>query len=288
MDHQDGLISIHVLRKGPSLIEVSAQWHHQIPLEVDMNYGEQRSNALSGMLHKVVVLSIGSLEQHGQHLPMLTDSLIGDEIARRARAELSDEALFLPMIWTGASDHHLALPGAISISNDTYTQFIKDIIESLITHGFRRILLLNSHGGNSGPAGNAIYQTQMKHRDLPGLWLVLASWFTLAGPQIAALSSTQQKHVTHACELETSMLLYLRPDLVNMDAAKGGAISFDSAFWSADSSIPNRITVPRSFEQITSTGALGHPELATPEKGEELFVTVTKEVVALIRELSTW
>lgn len=253
-----------------------------------MNYGEQISNALPDMVHKVVVLPIGSLEQHGHHLPLLTDSLIGEEIARLAQLELGDEVLFLPMIWTGASDHHLGFPGVVSISNDTYTQLIKDILESLITHGFRRILLLNSHGGNSGPAGNAIYQTQLKHRDLPGLWLTLASWFTLASPQIARIRSTMQKHVTHACELETSMILYLRPDLVKMDAAKGANLSFSSAFWSADSSSPSRITVARSFDQITRTGALGHPELATPEKGEELFTTVTREVVALIRELITW
>jgi creatinine amidohydrolase len=253
-----------------------------------MIYGEQISNTIPGLVNKVAVLPIGSLEQHGHHLPMLTDSLIGGEIARRAQAELGDLALFLPLLWVGASDHHRGLPGTISASNDTYTRLLMDILESLIGHGFRRILLLNSHGGNGGPAGNAIYQMQIKHRDKPDLWLVLVSWFSLAGAQIAQIEALEQKHVTHACELETSMILSRWPELVKMEAARGANLSFESSFWSADSSGHSRVNVARTFEQVSRTGALGHPELATSEKGEALFATAAREVVALIREFATW
>ncbi len=253
-----------------------------------MNYGELTSSQIPELANKVVVLPIGSLEQHGHHLPMLTDSLIGGEIVRRAQAELGDEALFLPMLWVGSSDHHFGLPGVISAGSDTYTQLLIDIIESLITHGFRRILLLNSHGGNGGPASNAINQVQIRHPNLPDLWLALASWFAVAGEQIAQIASLQQKHVTHACELETSMILYLRPELVKMEAARGASFPFDSAFWSADSSGASRITVARTLPQASRSGALGHPELATPEKGAELFEVATREVVALIREFAGW
>ncbi len=253
-----------------------------------MNYGELTSNRIPGLAGKVVVLPIGSLEQHGHHLPMLTDSLIGEEIVRRARVELDDLALFLPMLWVGASDHHRGLPGAISAANDTYTRLLMDILDCLIGYGFRKILLLNSHGGNGGPGGNAIFQTQVKHREKTDLFLVLASWFSLAGPQIAQIDSLQQKHVTHACELETSMILRIRPDLVHMAAARGANIPFESAFWSADSSGTSRVTVARNFEQVSRTGALGHPELATAEKGEQLFSAAAREVIALVRELAAW
>jgi creatinine amidohydrolase len=253
-----------------------------------MNYGELTSDRIPTLNHKVVVLPIGSLEQHGHHLPMLTDSLIGGEIARRAQAELGEAALFLPMLWVGASDHHRGLPGAVSASNDTYTRLLMDMLDSLIGYGFRRLLLLNSHGGNGGPAGNAIYQTQLKHPDKPDLWLVLASWFSIASQQIAEIDALQQKHVTHACELETSMILTLRPELVSMDKARGANIPFKSDFWSADSSGHSRVSVARTFKQNSQTGALGHPELATPEKGEALFAAATREVVAFIREFMTW
>ena len=253
-----------------------------------MNYGELKSNEIPGLLNKVVVLPIGSLEQHGHHLPMLTDSMINSEIIRRVQAEVGDTAIFLPLLWTGASDHHLGLPGPISVSNDTYTRLIYDMVESLIHHGFRRIMLFNSHGGNGGPANNAIYQLQLKHSDLPDLWLALASWFQIASQQIAEIEALQQKHVSHACELETSMILRLRPDLVNMEAAHGANIPFKSDFWSADSSGASRVNVARTFAQTSRTGALGHPELATAEKGEALFAAATHEVVAFIREFSTW
>lgn len=253
-----------------------------------MLYGEQISSDIPKLTSKVVVIPIGSLEQHGHHLPLLTDSLIGGEIARRAEAEVGNLALFLPMLWCGASDHHLGLPGAVSVSNDAYTRMLIDILESLITHGFRRIFLLNSHGGNVNPAGNAIYQVNYRHRDLPGLYLVLGSWFSLAGPQIAQIDLLEQKAVTHACELETSMILFARPELVHMAAARGAHYKFDSDFWVPDSSAPSRVQVARMFHQYTQTGALGHPEKATAEKGEALFATATREVVAFIREFVNW
>ncbi len=253
-----------------------------------MNYGELTQNTLPGLLDKIVVLPIGSLEQHGHHLPMLTDSLIGGEIARRVQIEAGDAAIFLPMLWVGASDHHLGLPGAVSVSNDTYTHMIMDMVESLIRHGFRRIVLLNSHGGNGGPAGNAIFQLQNRHADLTNLWLVLISWFSIASKEIAGIESLQQKHVSHACELETSMILYLRPELVKMAEARGANIDFPSKFWSADSSGHSRVNVARTFKQTTLTGALGHPELATQEKGEKLYAVATLEIAAFIREFASW
>jgi creatinine amidohydrolase len=253
-----------------------------------MNYGELTSNRIPELLDKVVVLPIGSLEQHGHHLPMLTDSLINQEIMHRAHETLGDEVLFLPLVWAGASEHHLKLPGTVSIRNETYIHLLEDILESLVGHGFRRILVFNSHGGNGSPASIATFQVQLAHRELRDLWLVLASWFSLAGPQIAQIESLQQKHVSHACELETSVILRLRPDLVKMQDAHGANIPFDSAFWSADSSENSRISVARSFELTSRTGALGHPENATAEKGEEILQIAVRETVALIREMATW
>ena len=253
-----------------------------------MNYGELLSNSIPHLLNKIVVIPIGSLEQHGHHLPMLTDSLIGAEIVRRTQEQVGEDVLFLPYLWIGASDHHLGLPGAISASNDTYTQLLMDILESLITHGFRKIMLLNSHGGNGGPGGNAVYQTHLRHQDKKDLWIVFTSWFGIAASQIAEIEALEQKHVSHACELETSMILYLNPELVKMASARGANIPFESDFWSADSSGHSRVQVARSFKQTTATGALGHPEVATPEKGKQLFDVAVAEVVKFLREFMTW
>jgi creatinine amidohydrolase len=254
-----------------------------------MQYAELKHTEVAAHRHKVVVAPIGSLEQHGQHLPMLTDSMINAEICRRADAELGDEALFLPVLWVGASDHHRRFPGTVSISNGVYTQVLEDMLESLIGSGFKRIALFNSHGGNSNPGQAALYNVQMRHRDERDLWLVFATWFAMAAPQIAALDVLEkQDHVTHACELETSMILRIRPELVRMDLARGANFDFGSAFYTPDSSGPSRVTVVRPFEHISATGALSHPEAATPEKGEVLYEVAVRELVAFVREFAGW
>jgi creatinine amidohydrolase len=246
-----------------------------------MLYGEHNWTQIPNLTDKVAVVPLGSMEQHGHHLPLLTDTMGCIEIARRAEQELGDMALFLPMLWVGASDHHLGFPGTISLHNATYTQVIEDILESLIGSGFRRIVLLNSHGGNAAPGSAALYEVEMRHREEKELWLVMATWFSLAAPQIAGIEALEQKRITHACELETSMILYLRPELVRMEAARGAHTPYPSKFF-------NRVSVQRPFEFKSITGALGHPENGTPEKGETLLQVAVDQVVACIREIAGW
>ena len=234
------------------------------------------------------MLPLGSMEQHGHHLPLLTDTLIGTEIARRAEAELGDAALFLPTLWVGASDHHRTFAGTVSVGNEVYVRVLVDVLESLVGGGFRRIFLLNAHGGNITPGRMALYEVQLRHRDTPDLWLALSSWWTVAAEQVAALAEVEQTVVGHACELETSMVLRVRPELVRPEAARGANIPFDSAFYCPDFTRPSRVDVPRGFEQLSVTGAFGHPEIATTEKGEALLATATREVVAFVREFATW
>lgn len=253
-----------------------------------MKLGERIWTEIPELTKKVVVVPLGSLEQHGHHLPMLTDTMIGTEIARRAEEELGEEALFTPTLWVGASDHHRAMPGTVSISNPIYVQVISCILESLIGGGFRRIFLLNAHGGNITPGRMALYDVQLRHKDKPDLFMAFSSWWTIAADQIAELEGFESRSVTHACGMETSQILRLRPELVKMDRAKGTNIPFESAFYVPDFNRPSRVDIPRTFDQLSATGAFGHPEIATPEKGELLFETATKEVVAFVREFGTW
>lgn len=254
-----------------------------------MQYGELTWPELRAHTDKVVVMPIASLEQHGHHLPLLTDSMIGGEIARRAEAELSSEALFLPMLWLGSSHHHLPY-ATVSLTSTLYVEVLKQMVTSVMRAGFRRIFLLNAHGGNEVPGTLALQQLQLEHyEDKPDLWLAFSSWFGgIASQQVAQIEALQQKHVTHACELETSVIVRLHPHLVHLDRAKGANVPFQSEFYSLDSSARSRVYVPRSFDQVTQTGALGHPELATAEKGEAILQAATREVVAFVREFGRW
>src|SRR2546423_895895 len=132
-----------------------------------MKHGECRWPQTNENLNRVAVAPLGSLEQHGHHLPMLTDTMIITEVARRSEAELASEATFLPTLWMGASDHHLAYPGTVSVDNNNYVLLVEDLVESLLRAGFKRIFLLNGHGGNITPGRQAIYNVQLRHTDEP-------------------------------------------------------------------------------------------------------------------------
>jgi creatinine amidohydrolase len=253
-----------------------------------MLHGEKKWTDTAAHLDRVVVAPLGSLEQHGLHLPLLTDTLIITEVARRAEAELGDEALFLPTLWLGASDHHRAFSGTVSAANDHYVKILEDLIESLLGAGFRRVFLLNGHGGNITPGRQAIYNVQLRHREEKDLYIAFTSWWAIAAEQVAAIQGLETKSVTHACEQETSMILRIRPELVNMEAATGANITFESEFYCPDFSRPSRVDVARTFDQLSRTGAFGHPEIASVKKGEALFAAAAGETVKFIREFRTW
>jgi creatinine amidohydrolase len=253
-----------------------------------MQWGEKTWKDIGEMTNKVVVVPLGSMEQHGHHLPLLTDTMICAEFAKRAEAALGDDVLFLPVLWLGASDHHRAFPGTISVNNELYTQVITDVLESIVSAGFKRILFLNAHGGNELPGFNAIYEVQRRHREERDLWIIFASWMEVASQQIASLSDLVQKRVIHACELETSMILHLTPKLVNMAEAVGTRTEFPSKFYVSDFSSSSRVATLRPFDHHSKTGAFGYPEEGTQAKGEALFDIATKEIIELITEFKTW
>jgi creatinine amidohydrolase len=234
---------------------------------------------------RVVVAPLGALEQHGHHLPLLTDALIGGEVARRAELELKDEALFLPMLWAGASGHHLSFPGTVSISALTYVQVINYILESLIEGGFRRIVFLNAHAGNGTPVRLAMNEVQIRHRRaLPDLWLSLVNWFELIAPP----AGWKQTKIIHAGEWETSAIQAVRPELVKTEAITATQNPGNSRFYRPDYSKPGPVDIARTIEQNSATGAFGFPEAATPEKGEALFSEATREFVSFVREFARY
>jgi creatinine amidohydrolase len=258
-----------------------------------MLLGEQTWKDAAHLTDKIVIIPTGAHEQHGHHLPLLTDAMIGEEIVRRAQAELDETALFLPMLWLGHSPHHLQFPGTVSVSSDTYIRVIEDIVESLIEGGFRRLLFFNSHAGNMTPTGVALGNAQVRHaRSHPDLWLLSTSWFALAAKAINAAGQFKQTKISHACEWETSQILAVRPDLVRDErpAVRTPMLVGDapSRFFSADYSEWDSVSVARTIEQNSASGAFGWPDLASAEKGEVLFDLAARELIALVQEFKKW
>jgi creatinine amidohydrolase len=256
-----------------------------------MKYGELKRPDIEALdkAHKVVLVPLGSLEQHGQHLPLLTDSLIGDALANRVEAALPETVLLLPMQWLGSSHHHLAFPGTISVPSALYIDLVSHICECVLLAGFRRIFLLLSHGGNDVPCQEVINRLGLKYRDRADFWLASAGYWMLAGDAMR-LPEMETGRSTHACEYETSTMLALRADLVDMNRAEGRTLRMESKFYfphfPADQ--PSRVHISLPFEHMTSTGAIGRPELATAAKGQRLLEAVSARLIDFVQEFAHW
>jgi creatinine amidohydrolase len=226
-----------------------------------------------------VVVPIAAVEQHGRHLPVFTDSLLLGEVVRRAAEALGDRVIWTPLLWLGNSHHHMDFPGTLSAGPRTYLDVLGDLIDNLVTHGFRRIVLLNGHGGNIVPGSQAVFEARQRYRDRDELLLLSATYWLLGSKPKQVEPSLVQTEMGHACEWETSMILRLAPHLVGERSSiepVPQAISFAPASrgW---------ITRERS-----EAGHIGDPRAATPEKGEALFRTFSRDVVAFMERVIAW
>ncbi|MBA2449077.1 MAG: creatininase family protein [Chloroflexi bacterium] len=162
-----------------------------------------------------VVLPTGSTEQHGPHLPLLTDSLMAEAVALRAAELVAGRAdvLVAPLLPYGCSHHHLPVGGALTVSQRTYVALVVELAESLAQTGARRLVLLNGHGGNEDPlrvvANELVYERRLD------LAVAAVSYWTLGG---SALDEAPGPVPGHAGNFETSCLLALRPELARLEA----------------------------------------------------------------------
>lgn len=254
-----------------------------------MIYGDLTSPDLGRIAPKTIaLLPIAATEQHGRHLPVITDTALVTELARRAEAALPKKVALLPTLWVGSSHHHLGFPGTMSIQSETYVRVLKDLVDSLISAGFRRIVLLNGHGGNINPAAEALYRIALEHPENNAPWVACASYWRVAGPELAAQKFMESPSLTHACEFETSLMLALRTDWVKMNQARGRRVERHSKFYDPLGYTPSRVAFSETFAQMTDLGAMGSPEKATAEKGKKLFDLISPSIVKFLTEFSTW
>ena len=168
--------------------------------------------------HATVVVPTGATEQHGPHLPIVTDTLMAEAVALRATELASARAdiLVTSVLPFGCSNHHLTVGGALTVSQRTYVAFVVELAESLATMGCRRLVFLNGHGGNEDPlrvvANELVYE-----RRLP-MAVAVASYWTIARAAIDERFGAAGPAPGHAGTFETSCVLALRPDLVRLDA----------------------------------------------------------------------
>ena len=173
------------------------------------------SCASSARADAIVILPVASLEQHGPHLPVEVDTMLGETVAVRAArkiAERGQQALVLPVLWTGLSEHHMSFGGTITLDFPAFAAVVEGVCRSVLRHGFKRIVLLNAHGGNE----NALRTITDELTPKLGAPIVQFTYWYAAAVAIAKILETQGA-LMHACEAETSMMMAVRPELVAMD-----------------------------------------------------------------------
>jgi len=219
----------------------------------------------------MAILPVAALEQHGPHLPVATDWIILEEIARRVAAEL-DSAFLLPALPFGTSLAHLGSAGTVGLMWPTLLHVVRDIVESLLAQGIRQVVVLNNLGEISGttvqPRGNFIVKTAVRqlnyaHPALDALWV---QPLAVAASALARVFDSGNDDV-QAGEVETSLMLAIRPELVR-DGARDDVptLSRQYAEWAP-------------FERCAPTGVWGRPSLASRDKGEQALEFAVRATV---------
>jgi creatinine amidohydrolase len=228
----------------------------------------------------LIILPIGSVEQHGPHLPLATDSINVLYLATRA-AEKS-QVLVAPIVKTGVSFNHIDFPGTITLQPETLTTVIVDMVRSLVHHGFRKIILLNGHGGNNSAIETAAIKLKIEFTQV--VIGVLHSWL-LCKESPKVLESPIRYH---ADEGETSRVLVTAGHLVHMDRAKLEVPKSRSGLFNFQITEVFKQTVfyglPRT-QTVTKSGIFGDAAIATKEKGEALFAEMIENFVKEIERL---
>ena len=237
--------------------------------------------AVAAQPDALAVLPIGSLEQHGPHLPVITDTASASAAALRAARLTSAEipVLVLPGLWTGMSEHHLPFGGTISLNFSELQGVLRGVVRSLRAVGFGRLLIVNGHGGNVEPL--AVAARELAHEF--GLPVVATTPWYLTQAEVAVIAETENTP-GHACEGETSVMMAIAPELVRTD-------KFDEAVRQRPEPTPRYDGFSRfwSFsERAPVTGVWGDPRPATAAKGERFLALQADALAACMLDKGLW
>jgi creatinine amidohydrolase len=220
-----------------------------------------------------VVMALGAFEQHGPHLPLETDVLLGDHLAQVIADRL--DAFVAPTVTIGCSHHHLGFPGTLSLSDETFAGVVGDVVRSLARGGFRRVVLLPSHGGNFAPLAAAMKRIG---DTVDGLRVTAltdpAPLFSPAQIGAAEFGVPLGEGGIHSGEWETSMIMAIHPELVHLERAQAGYTGDpDEAF--------HRI-FNDGTASLSKIGVVGDPRRASAEHGKRYWEAVTEATLEAI------
>ena len=252
-------------------------------LYTDLTWPEVNEAVTAG---KVILLAVGSIEQHGPHLPLDVDLVEPSSVCLEAGRRAPDRILVAPSIPYGFNVHAMDFPGTLHVGYEHLIGYTLSVCKSFAYHGFKRIVLVNGHGSN-GPSLNLVSRRVNLETDAVAAWF---SWWDLLllNPDFVASfrESVFPGGCGHACEVETSVYLHLAGDKVQMDKVA------DSVAWTCDQDARTYewddlfgaapISITQRHSNYSTNGVFGQPTLASAEKGRRIFEEAVAQLVRFV------
>lgn len=232
----------------------------------------------------VIVLPIASIEQHGPHLPVYTDSIITQEVLSRSLRLLPEEfpVYYLPQISYGKSNEHIRFPGTITLTAETLMRVLMEIGESVARSGFKRLVILNGHGGNTEVIDFVIRDI----REKTGLMVFALHIFLRVAPPTEGLSNSELVYGIHAGDIETSVLLCCAPDLVHMEQAPEGIP--EKLLRQGTPPFMGALNFAWLMDDIMPEGVLGNPRTADANRGEKYLHDAAIQVAEAFKQVRSF
>ena len=231
----------------------------------------------------LVILPVGAIEQHGPHLPVNTDTCDAYEIAKLV-ARRERDVVVAPPVWWGYSPYHAGFPGTISLRPEVYLGLLQDVCDGILSHGFRRLFILNGHGGNRNLISVAVFECMRR----TGVSIAAASFWDMATERIREIRESPKGGMAHSCELETSVQLVFQPALVKMEQASRQMVdsrrSYGTSMSFKDLMDFGAVTTGYDLTKTDPTGILGDPTIASVEKGQQILDAVLDGISQFIKE----
>lgn len=226
----------------------------------------------------LALLCVGSTEQHSDYLPLGTDSIIGESLGESAARKANCTVVMLPVQHIGFSPHHRAFAGALTLTQQAMFAYLMDICRCVYANGAEKLMILNSHGGNQTclqAVVNEIGATLGKQAVLVRYWDLIAN-------AIGAIRESGPGGMGHAGELETSLMLHFRPDLVNTDRIDDRQPAIGSEWHHPDMFAANKVYIYKPFNEYSPKGNIGQPLLGNREKGGKIASLIIDELARLM------
>jgi creatinine amidohydrolase len=233
----------------------------------------------------VVAIPIGAVEDHGRHMSLSTDNDILEGILAECGQQANGDLLVLPVIPFGLDEHHMDFPGTIAIDMETTLAYLAQVAISVARHGFDHILIVNGHGSNHAICDLAARKCVLATGAICAATTVNAAVDpALVADVLNAERAGGWGSVGHACEYETSVMLHLHPERVDMAQAERDLGQLTLKYFNWDQPTPSAYSWQDWWSRFSRNGVCGDATAATPAFGQRMVEVTVERFIALARE----